>query len=58
MVTIGFLSVPYEANEADGVVFVQVGLIGATSLQREVTVLLSYSAGSALSKSRLIQISK
>ena len=42
---------PYEANEADGVVFVRVGLIGTPqSLERDVSILLSFaSTGSAIS---------
>ena len=49
VVTFGFINEPYEANEADGVVCVRVGLIGATSLQREVSILLRFfPVGSAL----------
>ena len=49
VVTFGFIGEPYEANEADGVAFVRVGLIGATSLQREVSILLRFfPVGSAL----------
>ena len=37
-------------NETEGVVFVEVGLIGEAQLLREVSVLLSFSDGSATSK--------
>ena len=58
VVTIGFIDAPYEANEADGVAFVRVGLIGATSLQRELSILLRFFAvGSALGMNLHVQIS-
>ena len=58
VVTIGFIDGPYEANEADGVAFVRVGLIGATSLQRELSILLRFFAvGSALGMNLHVQIS-
>ena len=50
VVVIGFINAPYQANESDGTVSVQVGVIGTTGLGREVTVELSYSNGSALGK--------
>ena len=49
VVTFGFIDAPYEANEADGVAFVRVGLIGATSLQREVSILLRFFAVGSIS---------
>ena len=51
VVTFGFIGAPYEANEADGVVFVRVGLIGMPqSLERNVSILLTFNeTGSALS---------
>ena len=48
-VVIGFMESTYEISESDGSVLVEVGLIGATELQREVTVSLSYSDGTATS---------
>ena len=58
VVTFGFIDAPYEANEADGVAFVRVGLIGATSLQRKVSILLRFFAvGSALGMNLHVQIS-
>ena len=51
VVTFGFIDAPYEANEADGVTFVRVGLIGMPqALGRNVSILLTFSeTGSALS---------
>ena len=49
-ITIGFFNESYQVNEAEGVVFVEVGLIGEAQLQRDVPVLLSFSDGSAMSK--------
>ena len=49
VVVIGFINAPYQANETDGTVSVEVGVIGAVGLLgREVTVVLSYSSGSAI----------
>ena len=50
VVMIGFINAPYQANENDGTVSVQVGVVGSIRLGREVTIELSYSSGSALSK--------
>ena len=47
---IGFINAPYQANENNGTVSIEVGVIGASGLGREVTVELSYSSGSALGK--------
>ena len=47
VVVIGFINAPYQANENDRTVSVEVGVIGAVRLGREVTVNLSYSSGSA-----------
>ena len=44
---IGFINAPYQAYENDGTVSVEVGVLGATVLEKEVTVILSYTDGSA-----------
>ena len=46
---IGFINPPYVANERDGVTFLRFGVITG-SLQREISVELSLSNGSAICK--------
>ena len=46
---IGFIGQPYNANESDGEVFVELGVIEGM-LQREVLVQLMLAPGSALGK--------
>ena len=50
-VVIGFLNDSYEVNEEDGSVTIEVGLIGGTMLQREISMLLSFVDDTATSKS-------
>ena len=46
---IGFINPPYVANERDGVTFLRFGIITG-NLQREISVELSLSNGSAICK--------
>ena len=49
-IVIGFINPPYVANERDGVTFLRFGIITG-NLQREISVELSLSNGSAICKS-------
>ena len=49
-IVIGFINPPYVANERDGVSFLRFGVITG-NLQREISVELSLSNGSAIRKS-------
>ena len=50
VVVIGFINASYEVNENEGTLLIEVGVISVIKLEKEVTVILSYSNFSALGK--------